>query len=100
VPFAALPTDSNHFLGDEFTISYLPSAVTLTEAGVCDGRKERAAGVAPSDAHLPNTIPEALSIGRIFPNTSRVVTGKAATKLFSSSWPIIMTICISPLTGA
>ena len=79
VPFAALPTEGSRFLGDEFTIAYLPSAVTLTrQASATPGRNALLA-FAPADAHLPNTIPEARSIGRIFPY-SRVVTGKAATK--------------------
>ena len=80
VPFAALPTEDGRFLGDEFTIAYLPSAVMLTkQASATAGRKVLLA-FAPSDTRLPNTIPEVRSIGRIFPNSSRVVTGKAATK--------------------
>jgi CHAT domain-containing protein len=80
VPFAALPTGRTRFLGDEFTIAYLPSAVALAKqrSGTISGRALLA--FAPSDAHLPNTIAEARSIGNIFPRTSRVVTGKAATK--------------------
>jgi CHAT domain-containing protein/Tfp pilus assembly protein PilF len=80
VPFAALPTKGRRFLGDEFTIAYLPSAVTLTKQASATAGRNALLAFAPSDAHLPNTIPEARSIGRIFPNTSRVVTGKAATK--------------------
>ena len=36
--------------------------------------------MAPSDAHLPNTAAEVRSIGQMFPRSSRVVVGKAATK--------------------
>jgi len=80
VPFAALPTEGSRFLGDEFTVAYLPAAVTLTKRASAAAGRNALLAFAPSDAHLPNTIPEARSIGRIFPNTSRVVTGKAATK--------------------
>jgi CHAT domain-containing protein len=39
VPFAALPTEGSRFLGDEFTIAYLPSAVMLTkQASATAGR--------------------------------------------------------------
>lgn len=80
VPFAALPTEGSRFLGDEFTIAYLPSAITLTKQVSAMAGRNALLAFAPSDAHLPNTIPEARSIGKIFPNNSRVVTGKAATK--------------------
>ena len=36
--------------------------------------------MAPSDAHLPNAAAEVRSIGQLFPRSSRVVVGKAATK--------------------
>jgi len=80
VPFAALPTDRTWFLGDEFTIAYLPSATALIRepAGTTRGRMLLA--MAPSEAHLPNTTAEVRSIGNVFPRTSLVVTGKAATK--------------------
>ena len=80
VPFAALPTDRARFLGDEFTLAYLPSAAALVRqpAGTTGGRTLLA--MAPSKAHLPNTTAEVRSIGNIFPRTSRVVTGTAATK--------------------
>jgi CHAT domain-containing protein/Tfp pilus assembly protein PilF len=80
MPFAALPTEGNYFLGDEFTIAYLPSAATLTKQASGTGGGSALLAFAPSDARLPNAIAEARSIGRIFPRTSRVVTGRAATK--------------------
>lgn len=80
VPFAALPVGRTRFLGDEFTLAYLPSAAALVRqpAGITGGRTLLA--MAPSKAHLPNTTAEVRSIGNIFPRTSRVVTGTAATK--------------------
>jgi len=80
VPFAALPTGRARFLGDEFTIAYMPSAVTLVRHPVGTSRGRALLAMAPSEAHLPNTTAEARSIGNIFPRTSRVVTGKAATE--------------------
>ena len=79
VPFAALPTGSDRFLGDDFTVAYLPSAAALARGpGTGSGRALLA--MAPSDAHLPNATAEVRSIGQMFPRGSRVVVGKAATK--------------------
>ena len=36
--------------------------------------------MAPTDTHLPNAVGEVRSIGKMFPDTSRVVIGKAATE--------------------
>src|SRR5438552_3930564 len=80
VPFAALPTGRDRFLGDDYTVAYLPSAAALVResAGTSSGRTLLA--MAPSDAHLPNTAAEVHSIGQMFSPSSRVVVGKAATK--------------------
>ena len=80
VPFAALPTSRSRFLGDEYTVAYLPSAVALVteSAGRSNGRKLLA--MAPSGTHLPNAAGEVRGIGQIFPRTARVVVGKRATE--------------------
>jgi CHAT domain-containing protein len=79
VPFAALPTETRGFLGDELTIAYLPAAAGLvTESRASGGRTLLA--MAPSDAHLPNAPAEVRGIGQIFGRGSRVVVGKDATK--------------------
>ena len=79
VPFAALPANSHDFLGDEFTIAYLPAAAALmTESKTSGGRTLLA--MAPSDTHLPNAPAEVRGIGQIFGPDSRVVVGKGATK--------------------
>jgi CHAT domain-containing protein/Tfp pilus assembly protein PilF len=79
VPFAALPTEAHRFLGDEFTITYLPAAAALVrESTKTSGR--RLLAMAPSDAHLPNAPAEVRGIGEILGPGSRVIVGKAATK--------------------
>ena len=80
VPFAALPTSHNGFLGDDYTVSYLPSAAALARQPGRTGSGRALLAMAPSDAHLPNVGAEVHSIGQMFPPSSRVVVGKAATK--------------------
>jgi CHAT domain-containing protein len=80
VPFAALPTKSRNLLGDQFTVAYLPSAAALVwDAPQSNGGKALLA-MAPANAHLPNAGGEVRSIGQMFPRTSRVVAGRAATE--------------------
>jgi CHAT domain-containing protein/Tfp pilus assembly protein PilF/predicted negative regulator of RcsB-dependent stress response len=78
VPFAALPLGRQRFLGDEFTLTYLPAAAALARNSRTNGRKLLA--MAPSDAHLPNATDEVRGIGQIFGVDSRVIVGKQATK--------------------
>jgi CHAT domain-containing protein/Tfp pilus assembly protein PilF/predicted negative regulator of RcsB-dependent stress response len=78
VPFAALPLGKQRFLGDEFTLTYLPAAAALARNSRTNGRKLLA--MAPSDAHLPNATAEVRGIGQIFGHDSRVILGKEATK--------------------
>jgi CHAT domain-containing protein/Tfp pilus assembly protein PilF len=78
VPFAALPVETQRFIGDEYTIAYLPAAAALTKDSKGSGRKLLA--MAPADAHLPNTFAEVRGIGQIFGPASRVIVGKEATK--------------------
>jgi CHAT domain-containing protein/Tfp pilus assembly protein PilF/predicted negative regulator of RcsB-dependent stress response len=78
VPFAALPIGKQQFLGDQFTITYLPAAAALWRDPKAHGRKLLA--MAPSDAHLPNATGEVRGIGKIFGADSRVIVGKEATK--------------------
>jgi CHAT domain-containing protein len=77
VPYAALPI-GKQFLGDEFTITYLPAAAALARDSKANGRKLLA--MAPSDAHLPNAPAEVQGIGQLFGPDSRVIVGKNATK--------------------
>ena len=79
VPFAALPAGHQRFLGDEFTITYLPTAAALTAKSTIAGRRTLLA-MAPSGTHLPNAQTEVRGIGRIFGADSRVIVGKEATK--------------------
>lgn len=79
VPFAALPMDNNQFLGDEFTIAYLPAAAALARDSRSGGGRKLLA-MAPSMAKLPNARAEVLEIGDVFGPGSRVVVGKKATK--------------------
>jgi len=79
VPFAALPVAANRFLGEEFTVSYLPAAAALArDRGTSGGTTLLA--MAPSGAKLPNAPIEVREIGKLFGSSSRVVVGKAATK--------------------
>jgi CHAT domain-containing protein/Tfp pilus assembly protein PilF len=78
VPFAALPIGKQQFLGDEFTITYLPAAAALARNSRPNGRKLLA--MAPADAHLPDAPAEVRGIGQIFGPGSRVIVGKEATK--------------------
>jgi len=78
VPFAALPVGPQRFLGDEFTLAYLPAAAALASDSKAGGKALLA--MAPSGTHLPNALAEVRGIGHIFGPTSRVVTGKEATK--------------------
>ena len=80
VPFAALPTGRDRFLGDDFTVAYLPSAAALVRNSAETSSTGALLAMAPSDAHLPNAAAEVRSIGQLFPRSSRVVVGKAATK--------------------
>ena len=79
VPFAALPAGPQLFLGDEFTITYLPAAAALSSNTTTRGNRTLLA-MAPSDAHLPNAPAEVHDIGEVFGPRSRVVVGKQATK--------------------
>jgi CHAT domain-containing protein/Tfp pilus assembly protein PilF len=79
VPFSALPAGPQRFLGDEFTIAYLPAAAALVK------RQETREGIrllamAPATAHLPYAPDEVRGIGKIFPQSSRLVVGKEATE--------------------
>ena len=78
VPFAALPVGRHRFLSDDFTLAYLPAASALAADSKARGRTLLA--MAPSGTHLPNTLAEVRGIGQIFGPTSRVITGKDATK--------------------
>jgi CHAT domain-containing protein len=78
IPFAALPVTPLRFLGDEFTLAYLPAAGVLALDSKASGRTLLA--MAPSSTHLPNALAEVRGIGQIFGPSSRVVTGKEATK--------------------
>jgi len=78
IPFAALPVGSQRFLGDEFTLAYLPAAAALASDSKAGGRTLLA--MAPSGTHLPNALAEVRGIGQIFGPTSRVITGREATK--------------------
>jgi CHAT domain-containing protein/Tfp pilus assembly protein PilF len=78
IPFAALPVTPQRFLGDEFTVAYLPAAGVLALDSKASGRTLLA--MAPSSTHLPNALAEVRGIGQIFGPTSRVVAGKSATK--------------------
>jgi CHAT domain-containing protein/Tfp pilus assembly protein PilF len=79
VPFAALPVSADRFLGEEFTVSYLPAAAALARDPGTHGGTTLLA-MAPAEAQLPNAPIEVREIGRIFGSSSRVVVGKAATK--------------------
>ena len=78
IPFAAFPIGRQQYLGDKFTIMYLPAAAALAKTAKPGGGKLLA--MAPSDAHLPNAFAEVRGIGQIFGPGSRVVVGKKATK--------------------
>ncbi len=80
VPFAALPLGNGRFLGDQFDLTYLPSAVPLVNAAGRQRQGRTLLAMAPTDTHLPNAVGEVRSIGKMFPDTSRVVIGKAATE--------------------
>ena len=80
VPFAALPDKHREFLGDEFTLAYLPSAAALVRDPTPPSEGRSLLAMAPSIAHLPNSADEVRSIGEIFQRTSRVVAGKQATE--------------------
>jgi CHAT domain-containing protein len=79
LPFAALPTGPHQFLGDNFTIAYLPAAAALMrDREASTGRTLLA--MAPGSAHLPYAPAEVQGIGKIFRQHSRVVVGRKATK--------------------
>ena len=78
IPFAALPFGRQQYLGDKFTITYLPAAAALAKGGKPGGG--RLLAMAPSHAHLPNAFAEVRGIGEIFGPSSRVIVGKKATK--------------------
>jgi len=80
VPFAALPIDNGRFMGDQFTVAYLPSAAALITQSDESNLGNALLAMAPSTRALPNTAAEVRSIGQLFPHTSRVVAGKAATE--------------------
>ena len=80
VPFAALPNARGRFLGDQYNISYLPSAVALVADPFENSNGRKLLAMAPSEPSLPNTAAEARSIGNMFSRDARVVLGTAATE--------------------
>jgi CHAT domain-containing protein/tetratricopeptide (TPR) repeat protein len=80
IPFAALPTRGSRVLGDDFVISYLPAASALLQEKSTSGSGRTLLAMAPSASHLPNAVSEIRSIGELFPQGSRVVSGNQATK--------------------
>lgn len=79
IPFVALPNGSR-YLGDEYSIAYLPSAAALAADESETSRGLKLLAMAPSRTHLPNTAAEARSIGGLFVGTSQVVSGNGATE--------------------
>jgi CHAT domain-containing protein len=80
VPFSALPIGNGRFLSDQFTLSYLPSAVALTKKRSTEASRKTLLAMAPAGSQLRNAALEVRDIGRLFPGTSRVVVGKSATE--------------------
>lgn len=78
IPFAAFPLGHQQYLGDKFTITYLPAAAALAKGKKPGGGKLLA--MAPSNAQLPNAPAEVRGVGEIFGPGSRVIVGKKATK--------------------
>jgi len=79
VPFAALLSPAGRYFGDEYRIVYLPSAAAMVAKTAASNRGTKLLAMA-SGSDLPNTGAEARSIGNLFPGTSRVVLGSAATE--------------------
>lgn len=80
VPFSALPTHGSRVLGDDFVVAYLPAAGAMLHERSAERGTGTLLALAPSASHLPNAVSEVRSIGQLFPNGSRVVSGNRATK--------------------
>jgi len=80
VPFAALPRRETRVLGDEFIIGYLPAASELLQETAKQESRGTLLAMAPAASHLPNAVSEIRSIGKLFPQSARVVSGSGATK--------------------
>jgi len=80
IPFAALPTHEERVLGDDFIIGYLPAASAILHETHRKGSSHTLLAMAPSATHLPNAVSEIRSIGELFPQAARVVSGRGATK--------------------
>lgn len=80
VPFSALPTRGSRVLGDDFVVAYLPAAEAVLQERSPNKSTSTLLALAPSASHLPNAASEVHSIGQLFPERSRVVSGNQATK--------------------
>ena len=81
LPFAALPR-SGRLLGDDYAISYLPSAASLLDArAAAPGSPGKPLlALAPGRTGLKHTSEEAHAVQAFFPRDSLVLTGAAATE--------------------
>jgi CHAT domain-containing protein len=83
LPFAVLLHGDNsqqQFLVTNYTISYLPAAATLLQTPASANSETSILALAPESAQLQYAIREVNSIGDMFPDTNRVLTGKQASE--------------------
>jgi CHAT domain-containing protein len=83
LPFAMLPLgpgDDGRVVIEQFTLAYLPAAVTLTLDGPAETVDRSMLALAPERSRLEHTLREAKSIAGIFRPDARLLSGPAATE--------------------
>ena len=83
VPYAALPvslSEEQSFLFQEFTLTYLPTAMPLDSDDIGRARSASLLSVAPSQSRLRYASTEARAIDAMFRPNSRLLIGDAATE--------------------
>jgi len=89
LPFAALPRPPNparpdgngqHFLVQDYVVSYLPAASALVYAPTAKDPEGSLFALAPARSHLPYAQDEARAVGAFFTERSLVIIGDGATE--------------------
>ncbi|HEV2492817.1 MAG TPA: CHAT domain-containing tetratricopeptide repeat protein [Terriglobia bacterium] len=89
LPFAALPRPSSparpgdngqHFLVQDYVVSYLPAASALVYGQAAKDPEGSLFALAPASSHLPYAQEEARAVGTFFTERSLVLTGGGATE--------------------
>jgi CHAT domain-containing protein len=86
IPFQALENPATaKYLGEDFALSYAPSATVL--ASLKNGPALKSGRLlAVADPQIHDAVDEVTAIGKLYPNRSKVVSGSAASKADIQGW--------------